>query len=106
MYAVIESGGKQHKVSPGEVLRLEKLDVNQGEQVDFERVALIGDGANLLVGAPYIKGSKVSAKVLSHGQGDKITIIKMRRRKHYRRQGGHRQAYTEVRITDITKGEQ
>ncbi len=105
MYAVITSGGKQHRVRPGEVLRLEKLDLAQGEMVDFEQVALIDDGDKLLLGAPYIEGGKVSAEVLSHGQGDKISIIKMRRRKHYRRQAGHRQHYTEVKITNITRGD-
>ena len=104
MYAVIESGGKQHRVEPGEVLRLEKLEVEAGGTVDFDKVMLIGEGENVQIGAPYVDGGKVSAEVVSHGRADKVTIIKMRRRKHYRRQAGHRQHYTEVKITDITGG--
>ena len=104
MYAVIESGGKQHRVEPGEVLQLEKLDVVEGETIDFENVMLIGEGEKVSIGSPYIKGGKVSAEVLSHGRRDKITIIKMRRRKHYRRQAGHRQHFTEVKITEISGG--
>lgn len=104
MYAVIESGGKQHKVIPGEVLQLEKLDVDAGGTIDFDKVMMIGEGENITIGAPYVDGGKVSAEVLSHGRADKVTIIKMRRRKHYRRQAGHRQYYTEVKITDITGG--
>ena len=104
MYAVIESGGKQHKVVPGEVLQLEKLNVDAGGTIDFDKVMMIGEGENITIGAPYVDGGKVSAEVLSHGRADKVTIIKMRRRKHYRRQAGHRQHYTEVKITDITGG--
>ncbi len=104
MYAVIASGGKQHRVEPGEVLQLEKLAIEPGRQVDFEQVALISDGDKLLIGSPYIEGGRVSAEVVGHGRGEKITVIKMRRRKHYRRQAGHRQHYTEVKITDITGG--
>ncbi len=104
MYAVIESGGKQHRVEPGETLRLEKLDVSEGGSVTFEKVMLIGEGAEVEIGTPLVDGGKVTAEVLGHGRGDKISIIKMKRRKHYRRQGTHRQAFTEVKITEITKG--
>ena len=104
MYAVIESGGKQHRVEPGEVLKLEKLAASQGESIAFEKVMMIGEGSNVKIGAPYVEGSKVTAEVLGHGRGDKVTIIKMKRRKHYRRQAGHRQAYTEVKITEISGG--
>lgn len=104
MYAVIESGGKQHRVEPGEVLQLEKLNIDTGATVDFDKVMMIGEGDNVQIGAPYVDGGKVTAEVISHGRGDKITIIKMRRRKHYRRQAGHRQYYTEVKITDISGG--
>ncbi len=104
MYAVIESGGKQHRVEPGEILRLEKLDVEQGGKIDFENVMMIGEGDKIQIGAPYVDGGKVSAEVMSHGRADKVTIIKFRRRKHYRRQAGHRQYYTQVKITDITGG--
>ena len=104
MYAVIESGGKQHRVEPGEVLQLEKLDVAEGETVDFDRVMMVGEGEKVEIGTPYVDGGKVTAEVLGHGRGDKVTVIKMRRRKHYRRQAGHRQHYTEVKITDISGG--
>ena len=101
MYAVIESGGKQHRVQEGEVLTLEKLDVATGDKVDFDKVLMVGEGASVKIGTPYVKGSKVTAEVLSHDKGDKIGIIKFTRRKHYRRQQGHRQWFTEVKITGI-----
>ena len=104
MYAVIKSGGKQHRVEPGEVLQLEKLDVAEGETVDFDEVMMIGEGDNVQIGVPYVEGGKVTAEVVSHGRDDKITIIKMRRRKHYRRQAGHRQSFTEVKIKEISGG--
>ncbi len=104
MYAVIESGGKQHRVISGEVLKLEKLNAEAGETVDFDKVLLVGEGQDVQVGAPYVDGGKVSAEVVGHGRHDKVKIIKFRRRKHYRRQAGHRQWYTEVRITDISGG--
>ena len=101
MYAVIESGGKQHRVVAGETLKLEKLDIAEGETVDFDKVMLLSNGDDIQIGKPYVEGAKVSAEVLSHGRAKKITIIKFNRRKHYRRQAGHRQWYTEVKITDI-----
>lgn len=104
MYAVIETGGKQHRVKQGEVLKVEKLEVPTGNSVEFDRVLLVGEGESVKVGAPLVAGGKVTAEVVSHGRGDKITIIKMRRRKHYRRQAGHRQWFTEIRITGISAG--
>ena len=104
MYAVIKSGGKQHRVEPGEVLKLEKLNVEAGGTVNFDEVMLIGNEAKVTVGMPYVAGGNVTAEVVSHGRGKKVTILKMRRRKHYRRQGGHRQWFTEVKITEITGG--
>ena len=104
MYAVIKSGGKQHRVESGEVLDLEKLNVEAGETIDFDEVMLIGDGADVKIGAPYVEGGKVTAEVIEHGRGDRIRVIKMHRRKHYRRLAGHRQSYTKVRITDIIGG--
>lgn len=101
MYAVIESGGKQHKVIEGEVLRLEKLDAAAGESIQFDKVLMLADGDNLTLGAPYVEGGSVTAEVLDQGRADKVRIIKFRRRKHYRRQMGHRQYFTEVRITSI-----
>ncbi|MCD6055111.1 MAG: rplU [Gammaproteobacteria bacterium] len=101
MYAVIATGGKQYKVSEGQVLHIEKLNNEIGATVDFDAVLLIGDGDKLTIGKPYIKGSTVSAEVLEQGRGEKIHIIKMRRRKHSRKKIGHRQSYTAVKITSI-----
>ncbi len=101
MYAVIESGGKQHRVVPGETLNLEKLEIATGEAIVFDKVLMVGDGDNITLGAPYVIGGKVTAEVVSQGRDKKISIIKFRRRKHHRKQMGHRQWYTEVRITDI-----
>jgi len=101
MYAVIESGGKQHRVEEGEVLKLEKLEVATGDKVDFDKVLMVGEGESAKIGTPYVKGSKVTAEVLNHGRGDKNKSIKFTRRKHYRKQQGHRQWFTEVKITGI-----
>lgn len=102
MYAVIESGGKQHRVVEGETLKLEKLDAGTGESISFDKVLLVGEGADVKVGAPYLESGKVTAEVVSHGRGKKVTIIKFRRRKHHRKQMGHRQWFTEVKITGIS----
>ena len=102
MYAVIVSGGKQHRVKEGEVLKLELLDVEPGNSIDFDKVLLVTDGDDVKVGTPYVDGGKVSAEVLAHGRADKIKIIKFRRRKHHRKQMGHRQWFTEVKITGIS----
>ena len=104
MYAVIESGGKQHRVEPGEVLNLEKLDVATGDTVDFDKVLMVADADDVKVGAPYVDGGKVKAEVISHGRAKKVTIIKFHRRKHHRKQMGHRQWFTQVKITDISAG--
>ncbi|OEY66643.1 50S ribosomal protein L21 [Marinobacter sp. X15-166B] len=101
MYAVIVSGGKQHRVKEGETLKLEKLEVETGGSVDFDRVLLIADGDNVQVGAPVVEGAKVTAEVVSHGRHDKVQIIKFRRRKHSMKRQGHRQWFTEVKITGI-----
>jgi len=101
MYAVIESGGKQHRVSEGEVLRLEKLGLDVGDTVTFDRVLMVGEGGGVRIGQPYVEGSSVEAEVLEQGRGGKIRIIKFNRRKHHRKRMGHRQSYTEVKITGI-----
>lgn len=101
MYAVFQSGGKQHRVSEGQVVRLEKIELEVGASVDFDNVLMIADGDNINVGAPYIAGGKVTAEVVAQGRGDKIKIVKFRRRKHSRKQQGHRQWFTEVKITGI-----
>ncbi|MCF6218127.1 MAG: 50S ribosomal protein L21 [Gammaproteobacteria bacterium] len=102
MYAVIKTGGKQYKVSEGETLKIEKLTAEVGGAVAFDDVLLVADGEDIKVGTPRVEGGKVSATVLSHGRGKKVMIIKFKRRKHYRKQAGHRQAYTEVQITGIS----
>jgi len=102
MYAVFESGGKQHRVMEGETLKLEKLDVSTGDSIDFDKVLMVGEGADVKVGAPYLDSGKVTAEVVSHGRGRKVNIIKFKRRKHYRKQQGHRQWFTEVKITGIS----
>lgn len=104
MYAVIATGGKQYKVSKGDVLRVEKLGVEPGEDVSFDKVLLVADGENVNIGAPYVNGGNVSAKVQANGRGKKIEIIKFQRRKHHRKQMGHRQDFTEIEITDISAG--
>lgn len=101
MYAVIETGGKQYKVAPGQKLKVERLKVEEGDTLDFDQVLLIAGDDGLKLGTPLLKGAKVSAKVLSQGRHKKIRIIKFRRRDHYDRQYGHRQDFTEVEITGI-----
>jgi large subunit ribosomal protein L21 len=101
MYAVIESGGKQHRVEEGEVLKLEKLEAATGDKVNFDKVLMVGEGESVKIGTPYVEGSKVTAEVLAQGRAKKVNIIKFNRRKHYRRQQGHRQWFTEVKITGI-----
>ncbi len=101
MYAVIKTGGKQYKVSQGDTIRVEKLTAAEGDAISFEEVLLIADGGNIQVGTPLIEGTSVAANVVKHGRGKKIEIIKFKRRKHHRKQAGHRQDYTEVEITAI-----
>lgn len=104
MYAVIVSGGKQYRVAEGDVVKVEKLPAEAGASIDLDNVLMVANGDDIKVGAPYLAGSKVTATVKSHGRGDKIKIVKMRRRKHYRKQAGHRQHYTELQITGISAG--
>ncbi len=101
MYAVFKSGGKQYRVQEGEVVRLEKIEVATGEVVDFDEVLLVANGEDVKVGAPVVEGAKVSAEVVGQVRGDKIKIVKFRRRKHSRKQQGHRQWHTDVKITGI-----
>ncbi len=102
MYAVIATGGKQYRVAEGDVVRLEKLVGEPGAAVEFDKVLVVGKGADVKVGAPFVTGSKVTGTVQAHGKGVKKVIVKFRRRKHYLRQGTHRQQYTEVKITGIS----
>ncbi len=102
MYAIIVTGGKQYRVMKDEVLRVEKLDVEAGSNVEINEVLLVGNGDSVTVGTPTVAGAKVTATVKSHGRLDKIRIVKFRRRKHHRKQMGHRQHFSEIQITGIT----
>jgi large subunit ribosomal protein L21 len=104
MYAVIATGGKQYRVEKGGTLRVEKLDAEPGATVEFGEVLLVGHGTDVKLGAPLLKGGKVVATVERHGRGPKVSIVKFRRRKHYLRQGTHRQPFTEIKVTDISAG--
>lgn len=104
MYAVIKTGGKQYRVSAGDKLNIETLPVETGGDVQFDQVLMLAEGENIDVGAPYVDGARVTAKVIEHGRGDKIRIVKFKRRKHYRRTMGHRQNYTRVEITGVQRG--
>lgn len=101
MYAVFSTGGKQYRASEGDVLRVEKLDVEKGATVEIDQVLMVGEGDDVRLGAPTLEGGKVTAEVVDHGRGDKIRIIKFKRRKHHMKQMGHRQYYTDIKITGI-----
>ena len=101
MFAVIATGGKQYRVQEGSVLRIQKLAADKGAKVEFDQVLLIGKGADVKLGAPFLSGGKVTATVQSHGKGDKVRIVKFLRRKHYKREKTHRQEYTEIKVTGI-----
>ncbi|MEM1082124.1 MAG: 50S ribosomal protein L21 [Pseudomonadota bacterium] len=101
MYAVFKTGGKQYKASTGDVLRVEKLPADSGESIELNEVLMVADGDDIRVGAPNLDGGKVTAEVVAHGRGDKVRIIKFKRRKHHMKQMGHRQHYTEIKITGI-----
>ncbi len=102
MYAVIKSGGKQHRVVEGETLKVELLNAEPGQAITIEDVLMVVNGDNIQIGAPVVAGAKVLAEVVRHGRHEKVRIVKMRRRKHYRKQQGHRQYFTELKITGIT----
>ena len=101
MYAVFESGGKQHRGTEGEVLKLEKIEVETGASVDFDKVLLVANGDDVKIGAPVVAGAKVTAEVVGHGRHEKVRILKFKRRKHHMKKMGHRQWFTEVKITGI-----
>ncbi|MDH5376986.1 MAG: 50S ribosomal protein L21 [Gammaproteobacteria bacterium] len=102
MYAVVQTGGKQYRVSEGQTIKVESLQAEEGATVELDQVLMVSDGSSVKVGSPYLEGGKVSATVDHHGRGKKVMIIKMRRRKHYRKQQGHRQNYTAIKITGIS----
>lgn len=101
MYAVIKAGGKQYKVAPGEILRVEQIPSDVGAEVVLDQVLLVGEGESVRLGQPTVAGVSVRATVVGHGRGEKVQIFKMRRRKNYRRHQGHRQNYTELKIDGI-----
>lgn len=103
MYALIASGGKQYRISEGQKIKLEKLPADVGNTIEFDQVLLVADGDNIQIGAPFIKGMKVTGEVVSQGRGKKVHILKFRRRKHHMKQAGHRQSFTEIKITGIGK---
>ena len=101
MYAIIETGGKQYKVNEGDVLFIEKLDVNEGDTVTFDRVKAVSVGDEFKVGAPTVEGATVSAKVLTNGKAKKIYVMKYKAKKNEKKKIGHRQPYTKVQIVSI-----
>jgi len=108
MYAVIETGGKQYRVQPGDIVQVEKLEGEVGKSVQFGEVLLlskaVGDNAQIWLGKPLVAGAKVDAEIVGQGRGDKITIVKMKKRKQYRRTQGHRQNYTQLLVTNVDNG--
>ena len=104
LYAVIKTGGKQYRVSAGEKLRVEQLAAaDVGTAIVLDQVLLVADGDDIKIGRPLVSGASVQAKVLAQGRHDKVRIFKLRRRKHYQKHQGHRQNYTEIEITGITR---
>lgn len=105
MYAVFESGGKQHRVSAGETVTLERLNAVEGSEVTFEKVLMIDNNGDVAIGNPFVKNGKVTAKILSHGRDKKVRVIKFKRRKNYLRRHGHRQHHTVVEVLSISNGD-
>ncbi len=103
MYAVFRSGGKQYRAAKGDVLRLEKIEADEGATVQFDEVLLVGEGSDIKVGSPLVSGTSVSGKVVRQGKSRKVPVVKFKRRQNYLRQGSHRQFYTEVEITGISE---
>jgi large subunit ribosomal protein L21 len=102
MYAVIKTGGKQYRVAAGEKIKVEQIPADVGAEITLDQVLMVGSGESVTIGAPLVSGASVKAIVLSQGRHDKISIFKMRRRKHYQKHQGHRQNYTEIRIEAIS----
>ena len=101
MYAVVKTGGKQYRITPGEKVKVEQITADVGAEVVLDQVLMVGEGDSVRVGQPTVAGATVKATVVSHGRGDKVEIFKMRRRKHYQKHQGHRQNYTELKIDTI-----
>ena len=104
MYAVVVTGGKQYRVMQGETLRVELLEAEAGSEIKFDNILMLGDGEGVTLG-DALKGATVTAEIVGHGRADKVRIVKFRRRKHHRKQMGHRQHYTEIKITGIAGGD-
>ena len=102
MYAVISTGGKQYRVTEGASLKIEKLDAEAGATIEFDQVMLVGEGSSVKLGRPLVEGGKVTATVEAQGRRKKVEVVKFKRRQGYKRQKGHRQAYTQVKITGIS----
>jgi large subunit ribosomal protein L21 len=101
MYAVFKTGGKQYRASTGDVIKVEKIEAEKGATVELDQVLMVGEGEDVKIGTPFLEGGKVTALVLDQGRGDKILVIKFKRRKNYRRKMGHRQYFTQLEITGI-----
>lgn len=101
MFAVVKTGGKQYRVAEGQILRIEKIEANEGDTIQLSDVLMLGNGESVTIGSPLIEGASVSAEVRSQARTRKIDIIKFRRRKHYRKHQGHRQHFTEIQIISI-----
>jgi large subunit ribosomal protein L21 len=102
MYAVIKTGGKQYRVVTGEKLKVEQMPADVGAEITLDQVLLVGEGESVTIGSPMVAGAQVKATVLAQGRHPKISIFKMRRRKHYQKHQGHRQNFTEIRIDGIS----
>ena len=102
MHAVIKTGGKQYRVVTGEKLKIEQIPAEVGAEITLDQILMVGEGESVAIGSPLVTGASVKATVLSQGRHDKVTIFKMRRRKHYQKHQGHRQNYTEIRIDGIS----
>ena len=101
MYAVFKTGGKQYRASTGDLIKVEKIEAEKGATVELDQVLMVGEGEDVKIGTPFLKGGKVTAKVVDQGRRGKIKVIKFKRRKNYRRQMGHRQYFTQIEITGI-----
>ena len=102
MYAVFKTGGKQYRATTGDILKIEKLDAEKGATVELDQVLMVGEGEKVKIGSPFLKGGKVTATVVDHGRGEKVKILKFKRRKQHMKRMGHRQNFTEVEITGIS----
>ena len=101
MYAVFKTGGKQYRAATGDMIKVEKIEAEKGAMVELDQVLMVGEGEDVKIGAPYLEGGKVTARVVDHGRADKVKIIKFKRRKHHMKRMGHRQYFTQLEITGI-----